>query len=129
MFEPFPGHYVWNLSINLALAQGAAIGEIDEGCRPLIGAEPDSEQLFASLCAIADRVRRQADADVTAGHALSAATRYRRASIYYLKIEAPLLVVHGGNDRQVSPAMAQICRPQSTSSRTGLLIGSAPDDS
>lgn len=87
MFEPFPGNYVWNLSINLALAQGAAIGEIDEVCRPLIGAEPDSEQLFASLCAVADRVRRQADADVTAGHKLSAATRYRRASIYYLTAE------------------------------------------
>ncbi|MBY8861414.1 hypothetical protein K7711_33410 [Nocardia sp. CA2R105] len=87
MFEIFPGNYVWNLSINLALAQGAAIGEIDEACRPLVGAEPDSEKLFANLCAIADRVRAQADADVAAGHELSAAPRYRRASIYYLTAE------------------------------------------
>ncbi|WP_433602387.1 hypothetical protein ACQPXH_11925 [Nocardia sp. CA-135953] len=35
---------VWNLSIDLALAQAAAIGE---AFRPLVGAEAESEKLFA----------------------------------------------------------------------------------
>ena len=29
MYEPFPGNYVWNLSINLCLAMGGAMGEMD----------------------------------------------------------------------------------------------------
>ena len=30
MFEYFPGNYVWNLSLNIALSSGAQIGEIDQ---------------------------------------------------------------------------------------------------
>ena len=29
MYEPFPGNYVWNLSINLALCMGGSIGEME----------------------------------------------------------------------------------------------------
>jgi hypothetical protein len=35
MFEYFPGNYVWNLSVAIAIESGAQIGEIDEMCRPL----------------------------------------------------------------------------------------------
>ena len=35
MFEPFPGNYVWNLGMNLALIAGANHGELDEVCRPV----------------------------------------------------------------------------------------------
>jgi hypothetical protein len=35
MFEPFPGNYVWNLAVNLALYTGGNHGEIDAACRPL----------------------------------------------------------------------------------------------
>lgn len=30
MFEPFPGNYVWNLGLNLALICGGNHGELDE---------------------------------------------------------------------------------------------------
>jgi hypothetical protein len=29
MFEPFPGNYVWNLSVNICLEMGGVIGEIE----------------------------------------------------------------------------------------------------
>ena len=29
VFEPFPGNYVWNLSVNLAICMGGSIGEMD----------------------------------------------------------------------------------------------------
>ncbi len=35
MFEYFPGNYVWNLSIAIAMESGAQIGEIDAMCAPL----------------------------------------------------------------------------------------------
>ena len=30
MYEPFPGNYVWNLSVNICIGMGGAIGEIDK---------------------------------------------------------------------------------------------------
>ncbi|WP_410631091.1 alpha/beta hydrolase family protein [Amycolatopsis sp. cmx-4-83] len=77
---------MWNLSLNLALSQGAAIGEIDEACRPL---RPDSttEEFFTSWCMLARRLVDLADADEAQGHHLSAAERHRRASIYFLTAE------------------------------------------
>ena len=35
MFLYFPGNYVWNLSVCIALESGAQIGEIDDMCAPL----------------------------------------------------------------------------------------------
>ena len=29
MYEPFPGNYVWNLSVNICIGMGGAIGEIE----------------------------------------------------------------------------------------------------
>jgi hypothetical protein len=30
MYEPFPGNYVWNLSVNICVGMGGAIGEMDK---------------------------------------------------------------------------------------------------
>ena len=68
MFEPFPGNYVWNLATNLALVCGGNHGEIDEVNRPIMEAA-------------------NADADLALGYALSAGTKYLRASGYYLAAE------------------------------------------
>lgn len=35
MFRYFPTNYVWDLSVNLAIAMGAKMGEIEEMCAPL----------------------------------------------------------------------------------------------
>ena len=71
MFEPFPGNYVWNLGVNLALVCGGNHGEIDEACRPVreaakAGADAGSAQLFDSWIAVADQVARNAETDEAA---------------------------------------------------------------
>lgn len=92
MFEPFPGNYVLNLAINLALNCGGNHGELDEVCRPVreaARADPDSvsAQLFASWMAVANQVAANAVADESAGYRLSAGTKFLRASGYYLAAE------------------------------------------
>ncbi|GAA4102609.1 alpha/beta hydrolase family protein [Nonomuraea soli] len=90
MFEYFPGNYVWNLSVNLALSTGAAIGEVDEACRPLRTGEPSDvtpERFFETWTALAARLSALARSDAAAGRRLSAAARYRRASVYFLTAE------------------------------------------
>ncbi|MDR7157179.1 dienelactone hydrolase [Sphingobium xenophagum] len=91
MFEPFAEKYIWNLSVNLALSMGAAIGEIDEANRPVLAdASSDEDNLatfVASWTALADRVADMAEIDEAAGHDLSAAAKYRRACVYYMTVE------------------------------------------
>ncbi len=92
MFEPFPDNYVWNLQTNLALVCGGNHGEIDVANRPVMdaakaGADAGTAVLFDSWIAVADQVTRNAQADEAAGHALSAGTKYLRASGYYLSAE------------------------------------------
>ena len=62
MYEPFPGNYVWNLSVNICLAMGGVMGEIDPAngrVRAVASANPDdgTEAFFAAWGALADRVR------------------------------------------------------------------------
>jgi fermentation-respiration switch protein FrsA (DUF1100 family) len=92
MFEPFPGNYVWNLGINLALICGGNHGELDEACRPVreaakAGADAGSAQLFDSWIAVADQVAANAATDEALGYKLSAGAKYLRAAGYYLAAE------------------------------------------
>jgi len=92
MFEPFPGNYVWNLGINLALICGGNHGELDAVCRPVReaarqGADAGSAQLFDAWVAVADQVAANAAADEARGYRLSAGAKYLRASGYYLAAE------------------------------------------
>ncbi|MCJ2183613.1 alpha/beta hydrolase [Novosphingobium sp. 1949] len=93
MFEPFPGNYVWNLAVNLALVCGGNHGEIDEANRPIVDASktmgPDkaSALMFDSWIAVADQVAQNAADDEAEGFAMSAGTKYLRASGYYLAAE------------------------------------------
>ena len=92
MFEPFPGNYVWNLGVNLALIGGGNHGEVDAACRPIReaaaqGADAGSAQFFDSWIAVADQVVANAQVDEAAGRHWSAAQKYFRASGYYLSAE------------------------------------------
>lgn len=92
MFEPFPGRYVWNLSVGLALAVGGQIGEVDRACRELqgrIGANDDSAALafFEEWCRLGDRLVELAKDDEVAGNHRSAGLKYGRASVYYQTAE------------------------------------------
>ena len=92
MYEPLPGNYVWNLSVNLALMCGGNIGEIDRACRPLReaaarGEDTGTAQFFDSWLAVANQVAANARADERAGRSLSAAEKYGRAAMYLLTAE------------------------------------------
>lgn len=92
MFEPFPGNYVWNLSVNIAMAMGAEIGEVTEANKPVLeaglkGADHGTAAFFDSWCGLADRLVAQGREDEKRGRNLSASDRYRRASIYYMTAE------------------------------------------
>ncbi len=92
MFEMFPGNYVWNLSVNIALNTGAQIGEVAEACAPVLDAARDgddagTELFFRSWTAVADRLVGLAREDEAAGHHLTAGARYYRAAVYYMTAE------------------------------------------
>jgi pimeloyl-ACP methyl ester carboxylesterase len=91
MFEPFPTNYVWNLSINLALEMGGAIGEIDNANRATVQAartgDDGVDAFFDTWIAMAERVNAMADDDHGAGHVESAAAKYRRACAYLVTAE------------------------------------------
>lgn len=92
MYEPFPGNYVWNLSVNLALMGGGSIGEIDLACRPIREAAARGEDagtalFFDSWVKIANQVAEKAAIDERAGRLLSASAKYGRASGYLLTAE------------------------------------------
>ncbi|MFC5139388.1 alpha/beta hydrolase family protein [Actinomycetospora rhizophila] len=92
MFEIFPGNYVWNLSVNIALNTGAHIEEVMQACAPVLDAARDgddagTELFFRSWTAVADRLLDLAREDEAAGHPLSAAARYRRAAVHLLTAE------------------------------------------
>lgn len=92
MFEPFPGNYVWNLSVNLCLAMGGAIGEIDvanERVREIArdGADRGTEAFFDSWGALGDKLVSLGETAEAAGHRLSASDKFLRATGYYMTAE------------------------------------------
>ena len=104
MFEYFPGNYVWNLSVDIALESGAQVGEIDEMCRPLReaaarGEDAGTAQFFEKWVACADRLVSLADEDESHGRAFSAATKLNRAALYYQCAER--MQAHGFEPRRI----------------------------
>jgi len=92
MWEPFPGNYVWNLSTNLNIMAGGALGEVDAACRPIReaaarGEDAGTAQFFESWLAVAAQVERNGEDDEKAGRLLSAAEKYGRAACYLLTAE------------------------------------------
>jgi dienelactone hydrolase len=92
MYEPFPGNYVWNLSVNICLGMGGAIGEIEranERVREVAkqGEDSGTEAFFSAWVGMADRVAQLGDEAAAAGHFLSAAEKYGRATAYYITAE------------------------------------------
>ena len=92
MYEPFPGNYVWNLSVNICLAMGGVMGEIDQAndsVRAIAqrGEDTGTEAFFASWGAMADRLVALGQEAERAGHGSSAAEKYCRATAYYITAE------------------------------------------
>lgn len=92
MYEPFPGNYVWNLSVNLALCMGAQMGEIDaanDEIREIArnGADKGTKAFFDSWGALAARLVELGEEAESEGHFLSAGQKFERATIYYMTAE------------------------------------------
>ena len=88
LFQYFPGNYVWNLSVAIALESGARIGEIEEMCRPLLeaaarGEDAGTPQFLRGWVEMADRLAELADEDLQRGRGFSAADKLNRSSLYY----------------------------------------------
>ncbi len=92
MFEYFEDNYVWNMAVNLALAMGGSIGDIDDvsrELRPLTRNRDDAsaEKFFTAWTGLGAKLKRLAAADESRGRFLSAGAKYRRAFIYYIQAE------------------------------------------
>lgn len=88
MFSYFPGNYVWNLAVCIALESGAKIGEIDEMCAPLREAAAQGDDVgttdfMNTWVAMADKLVGLAADDVDAGHGFAAADKLDRAALYF----------------------------------------------
>ncbi len=95
MFEYFETNYAWNLAIVTALEMGAVASDIDAVCRPLRAIETAESAIATpawvkAWCAIGDRLTRQAQADLAAGHRRSAGRKNLRAALYYMMAERPV---------------------------------------
>jgi len=88
LFQYFPGNYVWNLSVAIALESGARIGEIEEMCRPLLeaaarGEDAGTPEFLRQWVEMADRLSELAGEDLERGRGFSAADKLDRAALYY----------------------------------------------
>lgn len=92
MFEPFPGNYIWSLSVNVALSMGGAIGEIDVADRKVLeaakdGSDKGTEVFFQAWRDMAEQVAALAADDEANGRPLSASRKYQRAVAYLITCE------------------------------------------
>jgi dienelactone hydrolase len=92
VYEPFPGSYVWNLSVNICLAMGGVMGEIDRANQTIRavaqqGEDIGTEAFFESWGAMGDRIFELGLEAQAAGHGMSAAEKYCRATAYYMTAE------------------------------------------
>lgn len=92
MYEPFPGNYVWNLSVNLCLAMGGVMGEMDranDAVRDIatLGEDEGTEAFFSAWGDMAERVEELGDEALASGHRLNASEKYQRSLAYYITAE------------------------------------------
>ncbi|MDZ5433261.1 alpha/beta hydrolase [Pseudomonas fluorescens] len=95
MLEYFPTNYVWNLATNISLNTGGHFGEVHNICHRLIevskqGDDESSVAFYEAWSEQANTLIELAIEDLAAGHTLSAAAKYGRASNYYLTAERML---------------------------------------
>ena len=109
LFQYFPGNYVWNLTIAIALESGARIGEIEAMCRPLLeaaarGEDAGTPEFMGRWVEMADRLAGVADEDLARNRALSASAKLDRASLYYQLAER--MQAHGAPGTQAAGGRA-----------------------
>ncbi len=109
LFQYFPGNYVWNLSVNIAIQSGGQIGEIEDMCRPLLeaaarGEDAGTAEFLAQWVKVADNLAVLGAEDEAQGRLLSAAAKFQRAALYYLVAERMQGHGHPGRERTFEEA-------------------------
>ena len=109
LFQYFPGNYVWNLSIAIALESGARIGEIEEMSRPLLdaaarGEDAGTPEFMRRWVEMGDRLSGLAEEDLALGRGFSAAAKLDRAALYFQIAER--MQGHGAPGREATYAKA-----------------------
>ncbi|WP_273282584.1 alpha/beta hydrolase family protein [Pseudooceanicola atlanticus] len=102
MFDYFP-NYVWNLSVSIAIASGAELGEIMDMCQPLLekaqkGEDAGTGDFMKAWLAVADKLVDLAAEDAEQQRLLSAGPKLQRAALYYLTAERMQGHGHPGRD-------------------------------
>ena len=92
LFQYFPGNYVWNLAVNMAIESGGRMGEIEDMCRPLLeaaarGEDAGTGEFLRQWVRMADQLVTLAGEDEAQGRLLSAGAKLQRAALYYLVAE------------------------------------------
>lgn len=108
LFQPFP-NYVWNLSVAIALENGARIGEIMDIIEPLMakaeaGEDAGTADFMAEWVKMGDKLVSLAEEDLEKGRAFSAGEKLKRAAIYFLTGER--MQAHGSAGREETYAKA-----------------------
>ncbi|MTH79980.1 alpha/beta hydrolase family protein [Paracoccus aestuariivivens] len=91
MFNYFP-NYVWNLTVSIALASGAEIGEIMDMCQPLLdqarsGEDAGTRDFMVEWVRMADKLTAIAAEEEAQGRLFSAGDKLKRAALYYILAE------------------------------------------
>lgn len=109
LFEPFP-NYVWNLSVAIALENGARIGEIVDILEPLRakaekGEDANTGDFMAEWVRMGDKLAGLAEEDLSLGRAFSAGAKLIRATIYFLTGERMQGQGHPGREATYAKAL------------------------
>lgn len=109
LYEFFP-NYIWNLSVAISIASGAEFGEIVDMCEPIKraaneGADAGTPQFMKEWAKKAETLSALAQEDLARGRKLSAAEKFRRASLYLTTAER--MQGHGHPGRAETYAKSQ----------------------
>jgi dienelactone hydrolase len=92
MFEFFEGNYAWNLSVLTLVEDVGTISEPMEAFQSvahLAKAPPATanEAWYQALVKLGEKLERLADRDVSENHPFTAARKYHRSSMYFIRAE------------------------------------------
>jgi|TARA_B110000263_G_C15311710_1_gene513801 dienelactone hydrolase len=92
MFEYFPDNYSWSLTTATLFDEVGTISEPEEALRAvkhLAGGDKATanEAWYEAFTKLAEKLERLGNIDLDEGHPLTAARKYHRAGIYYLRAE------------------------------------------
>lgn len=105
MFEYFEGNYAWNLAVVTLVEDVGTISEPAEAfqaVKHLEGAAPEvaNEAWYEAMAKLAGRLERMAEEDLSAGHPLTAARKFHRSAMYYIRAER--MMSHSDTRRMVA---------------------------